>query len=121
MVDWSKANYNAQQTIHLHTRPLHLGDNNTYKTIHRSLLNCLAQLTGSHNLSLYIFASDNLTKWKCVCAAQRKDCNIAQITTHRAAKAYKYFVFMIGGLVPQSTQLSDIILTLEDIATKKLR
>jgi hypothetical protein len=70
---------------------------------------------------MYIYGSNNLTKWKCICAAQRKDCDISQITTDRAAKAYKHFIIMIGGIVPQSTELSNIILAIEDVADKKLR
>lgn len=121
MIDWSKQKEGSQQIIHLHTRPLHLSEKNTYKTIKRTALNCLAQLNGQQNLSMYIYGSNNLTKWKCICAAQRKDCDISQITTDRAAKAYKHFIIMIGGIVPQSTELSDIILAIEDVADKKLR
>ena len=85
------------------------------------MLNCLAQLKGEHNLSMYIYASNNLIDYKCVAAAQRKDCNIAQITSDRVAKAYKYFVFMLGGTVDNQTQIGHIALAIEDIANKKLR
>lgn len=121
IVDWVDETTGSEQTIHLHTRPLHLGDNNTYKTIKRTALNCLADLKGNQNLSLYIYASDNLTTWKCVCAAQRKEVSVSQIIADRSAKAYKYFVFMIGGTVPDTTQIHNIITTVEDIADKKLR
>lgn len=121
IVNWIEGDNSLNQTIHLHTRPLHLGDNNTYKTIKRTALNCLANLNGHQNLSLYIFASDNLTNWKCVCAAQRKDVTVSQIIADRSAKAYKYFVFMIGGVVSDTTQIHNIITTVEDIADKKLR
>ena len=121
IVDWVDEVKGKEQTIHLHTRPLHLGDNNTYKTIKRTALNCLADLKGNQNLSLYIFASDNLTTFKCVCAAQRKDCTVSQIIADRSAKAYKYFVFMIGGIVTDTTQIHNIITSVEDIADKKIR
>ena len=121
IVDWVDEVKGKEQTIHLHTRPLHLGNNNTYKTIKRTALNCLADLKGNQNLSMYIFASDNLTTFKCVCAAQRKDCTVSQIIADRSAKAYKYFVFMIGGIVTDTTQIHNIITSVEDIADKKIR
>lgn len=121
ILDWSKDDMSKETTVHLHTRPLFLGDKNTYKTVRSALLNCMTNLIGTQNLSMYIYASDNLIDWKCVCAAQRQNCNISQLTTNRSAKAYKYFVFMIGGLVNHKTQLSDIILTIEDVTNKKPR
>ena len=121
ILDWSKDDMSKETTVHLHTRPLFLGDKNTYKTVRSALLNCMTNLIGNQNLSMYIYASDNLIDWKCVCAAQRQNCNISQLTTNRSAKAYKYFVFMIGGLVNHKTQLSDIILTIEDVTNKKPR
>ena len=98
-----------------------LGDKNTYKVIKDAVLNCLADLKGDNNLSLYIYGSNNLIDWKCICAAQRQNCEIAQMHTDRSAKAYKYFVFMIGGKVNVNTQISDIILSIDDIANNKVR
>lgn len=121
ILDWSKDDMSKETIVHLHTRPMFLGDKNTYKTVRSALLNCMANLIGNQNISMYIYASDNLIDWKCVCAAQRQNCNISQLTTNRSAKAYKYFVFMIGGLVNHKTQLSDIILTIEDVTNKKPR
>jgi hypothetical protein len=121
IVDWSIDNQGAQQMIHLHTRPMLIDNPNGYKTIRRAVLNCIAQLKGKQNLSLYIYASNDLIDWKCVAAAQRKDCDIAQITTDRTAKAYKYFVFMIGGIVSNNTNLGHITLAVEDVVNNKLR
>ena len=121
MIDWSTDDDTKDITIHLHTRPLHLGNKNVYKTIHRAILNCVSELRGIHNLSMYIYASNDLINYKCVAAAQRQDCTIAQITTHRVDKAYKYFVIMIGGKVNAKTSLSDIFISLQDIANSKPR
>lgn len=121
IINWATNTTGEDTMIHLHTRPISLEAKNTYKALKSITLNCLANLTGIHNLSLYTFASNNLTDWKCVSAAQRKDCSVSTIFSDRTAKAYKYFIFMIGGIVPDTTQLSDIVLTIEDYATRKVR
>ena len=121
IIDWSLDEPANQQTVHLHTRPMMLDVPHGYKTIRRALINCLAQLKGQQNLSLYIYASNDLVNYKCVAAAQRQDCDIAQITTDRVAKAYKYFIFMIGGTIDNNTQIGHIALSIEDVVNKKLR
>jgi hypothetical protein len=121
IVDWTVDNPNGQTTVHLHTRPMCLDNPNGYKTLKRTVLNCLANLTGNQNLSMYIYASDNLIDYKCICAAQRQNVSVSQIIADRSAKAYKYFVVMIGGTVPNTTHLANIITTIEDVAEKKLR
>jgi hypothetical protein len=89
ILDWSKDDTLKETMVHLHTRPMFLGDKNTYKTIRSAMLNCMSQLIGNQNLSMYIYASDNLIDWKCISAGQRQNCNISQLTTNRSAKAYK--------------------------------
>lgn len=121
MIDWSVDDDTKEVTFHLHTRPIHLGNKNVFKTVRQSLLNCIAELKGQQNLSLYLYASNDLVNWKCVCASQRKDCTISQITTDRVNKAYKYFVVMIGGTTSNKTQLSDIFISLQDVANSKPR
>jgi hypothetical protein len=121
IINWATNTTGEDTMIHLHTRPISLEAKNTYKALKSITLNCLANLTGIHNLSLYTFASNNLIDWRCVSAAQRKDCSVSTIFSDRTAKAYKYFIFMIGGIVPDTTQLSDIVLTIEDYATRKVR
>lgn len=121
IINWATNTTGEDTMIHLHTRPISLEAKNTYKALKSITLNCLANLTGIHNLSLYTFASNNLIDWRCVSAAQRKDCSVSTIFSDRTAKAYKYFIFMIGGIVPDTTQLSDIILAIEDYATRKIR
>lgn len=121
IIDWAKPSLNNNTIIHLHTRPVHFENKNSFKIIKQAILNCLSNIEGEQNLSLYIYGSNNLQDWKCISAAQRKNCTIANIITNRTAKAYKYFVFMIGGLVDANTELSNIILTLDDIANNKLR
>jgi hypothetical protein len=109
------------QTVHLHTRPMCIDNPNGYKTIRRGVLNCLAALRGEQNLSLYIYATNNLMDYKCVAASQRKNCEISQITLDRIAKSYKYFVIMLGGKVDNNTQIGLLSLAVEDTANKKLR
>ena len=121
IIDWSMDEDAPTQTVHLHTRPMSIDDPNGYKTIRRGVLNCLAALRGEQNLSLYIYATNNLMDYKCVAASQRKDCEISQITLDRIAKSYKYFVFMLGGKVDNNTQIGLLALAAEDTANKKLR
>lgn len=121
IIDWSMDEDAPTQTVHLHTRPMCIDDPNGYKTIRRGVLNCLAALRGEQNLSLYIYATNNLMDYKCVAASQRKDCEISQITLDRIAKSYKYFVFMLGGKVDNNTQIGLLALAVEDTANKKLR
>lgn len=121
IIAWDDEELGQKQTIHLHTRPLCLENPNGYKTIKRCMLNTLAELSGEDNLSVYIYASNNLVDWKCVAAAQRQNCKISQISTDRINKAYKYFVFMIGGVVSNLTQLQSIVLSVEDVTHNKLR
>lgn len=122
IIDWKNMpKGDTTQYIHLHTRPVHIQNKNSFKVIHKAVLNCLANLQETQNLSLYIYGSNNLQDWKCISASQRRKCVIANILTDRAAKAYKYFIFMIGGLVKDTTEISNIIVTLEDVANNKLR
>lgn len=121
IIDWSKNVTAGQTTIHLHTRPVHLEKQNSFKIIRKLVLNCLANINGNQNLSVYLYASNNLIDWTCVAAAQRQNCKIAQITTDRVNKAFKYFVIMIGGIVDNNTQLSNIVISLQDVVNKKLR
>lgn len=121
IIDWSRDEDASTQTVHLHTRPMCIDNPNGYKTIRRGVLNCLAAIRGEQNLSLYIYATNNLTDYKCVAASQRKNCEISQITLDRIAKSYKYFVFMIGGKVDNNTQIGLLSLAVEDTANKKLR
>lgn len=121
IIDWSRDEDASTQTVHLHTRPMCIDNPNGYKTIRRGVLNCLAALRGEQNLSLYIYATNNLMDYKCVAASQRKNCEISQITLDRIAKSYKYFVIMLGGKVDNNTQIGLLSLAVEDTANKKLR
>lgn len=121
IIAWEDEVSGVKQMIHLHTRPLCIENPNGYKIIRRTMLNTLAELSGDDNLSLYIYASNNLVDWKCVAAAQRQNCKIAQITTERTDKAYKYFVLMIGGVVSNLTQIQSIVMSVDDVTHNKLR
>lgn len=121
IINWTNEKKNGQTTVHLHTRPIHFEKQNAFKIIKRAALNCLANIAGEQNLSIYIYASNNLIDWKCIIASQRKNCKIAQIITNRHDKAYKYFIIMIGGVVQNNTQLSNIVMSIEDVVNKKLR
>lgn len=121
IIDWIDDKSNTQQIIHAQTRPIHLERQNGYKILRRTIANCLATIKDNENLSVYIFGSNNLSQWKCIGASQRQNCNVAQITLDRTAKAYKFFVLIIGGVVNDNTELSNIIITTEDVTEYKIR
>jgi hypothetical protein len=95
------------QPIFLQSRPLALEQ--LYTHIQRLILLADAELSGTQNLCLSVFASDNLHDWKCVISSQKHDVILRQIRTNKAAKSYKDYVIVISGVVSTSTDISDII------------
>ena len=100
------------RTIHIETRPVRLANNHSH--IHRAILYCTALIEDSSNLSLSIFASDDLHKWKCIIsstkAVKARQAYISQIRTNRAAKSWKYYRIVIGGKVHSDTDLSHLVI-----------
>lgn len=96
-----------EQPIFLQSRPMPLETFNTH--IQRLILLADATLTGSQNLCVSVFASDNLNDWKCIISAQKHKTVLRQIRTNRAAKSYRDYVIIISGVVSSDTDLSDII------------
>lgn len=109
----------ANKTIHIQTRPISFSD--VYSTISRAVLYCRALLSQADNLSMYIFASNNLHDWCCVAAAQKSGISIDHIRTMRVAKSYKYYTIIIGGKVYSNTELGNIAIDLKHKYTNKLR
>ncbi len=110
IIDYSLEEENVDRKIHIQTRPFSLGNKNAYTTLHRTILNVKAALSQNQLLSFYLYASSNLTDWKCVAGAQKKNCDISDIRLNRVARSYKYFVIMIGGTVSSDTCISNILL-----------
>lgn len=100
------------RTIHIETRPVRLANNHSH--IHRAILYCTALIGDSSNLSLSIFASDDLHKWKCIISSTKavkdRQAYISQIRTNRAAKSWKYYRIVIGGKVHSDTDLSHLVI-----------
>ena len=83
------------------TQPINLGKYG-YKTISRLILRGELFLQENTIYGVYIFASNDLTNWKCV-AARQININIANIRTERAKLSYRYFVIIAAGEVnPES-------------------
>lgn len=124
--------------FHIQTRPQKLLPM-TFATIYRTIVRVRTSLSyeipstdpdieipslqplKGQNLSAYIFASNNLKDYKCVAAEQREICTIDRIRLERIAHAYKYFVFIIGGIVSTKTELSTIITQIKPNANKHIR
>lgn len=104
--------------ILLQSRPMSL--NVMYSHIHRLIMLVDTKLDTfqenadstnllMQNLSLSVFASDNLHDWKCIISSQKHDTVLRQIRTNRAAKSYKDYVVLISGVVGTDTDISDLI------------
>ncbi len=109
----------VNKTIHIQTRPISFAD--VYATISRTVLYCRSLLSQANNLSMYIFASNNLQDWQCVSGAQKSGISIDHIRLPRVARAYKYFVIIIGGYVYSYTELGNIAIDVTPKFNKKLR
>ena len=97
------------QGVLLQTRPMALSA--LYSHIDRAVIFADADLTQEGQyLMLSVFASDNLSDWKCIISAQKKDTVLSHIRTNRAAKSYKYYVFLVNGVVGTDTDLSSMII-----------
>lgn len=118
LVDYTQE-VDSVKTIHLQSRVISWP--NVYTLINRAILSCKADLTPEQNLSIYLFASNNLKEWKCICGTQKSSATIDHIRLQRAAKAWKYFVIMIGGTVYSTTELSAITMDIRGQISNKLR
>lgn len=107
-------------TFHIQTRPIQLKPLH-FSTINRTLLRLNAQLQQQDNISLYIFASNNLYDYKCVAAQQRENCTIDRIRLEKIAHAYKYFIFIIGGKTNTKTTINTIISQFNNNAEKHIK
>lgn len=97
----------GQQNILLQSRPFALEAFFTH--IQRLILFVDAKLNAGQNLCFSVFASDNLSDWKCIISAQKKDTVLRQIRTNKAAKSYRDYVILINGTVGTDTDLAEII------------
>ena len=106
-------------TIHLQSNPIHWAG--AYTLIARAVLSCRANINPDQNLSIYLFASNNLKEWKCISANQKKDVILDHIRLQRSAKAYKYYTVLIGGRVHSSVELASMSLEISSSFGDKLR
>lgn len=95
------------QPILLQSRPMSLEA--VYTHIQRMIMLVDADLQSERHLFLSVFASDNLSDWKCIISAQKMNTVLRQIRTNRAPKSYKDYVILITGRVDTDTDISDII------------
>lgn len=97
----------GSQPILLQSRPMALEAFFTH--IQRMILLADAKLTGSQNLCISVFGSDNLYDWKCIISSQKYDTVFRQIRTNKAAKSYRDYIILINGVVDTNTDISDLI------------
>lgn len=109
----------VNRVVHIQTRPFTFAD--AYTTINRAVMYCRTILSQANNLSMYIFASNNLQDWQCVAASQKSGISIDHIRTSRAGKAYKYYTIMIGGYIYSNTEIGNVALEYTPKYAKKLR
>ena len=109
----------CSKTIHIQSRPMAFSD--AFTLVRRMVFHCKASLTGEKNLSFYLFASNDLNSWQCVAAAQRGNTQLDHIRLQRSGRAYKYYVVIIGGQVYTTTELSYLMVEIEDKFNSKIR
>lgn len=109
----------VNRVVHIQTRPFAFAD--VYTTINRAVMYCRTILSQANNLSMYIFASNNLQDWQCVAASQKSGISIDHIRTSRSGKAYKYYTIMIGGYIYSNTEIGNVALEYTPKYAKKLR
>jgi hypothetical protein len=98
----------TDQSILLQSKPLSLDV--FYTHIQRLILLVDTVLsTDNQNLSLSVFASDNMNDWKCIISSQKRKTILRQIRTNMAAKSFKDYVIIINGTVGVDSNISDII------------
>lgn len=107
VVDIHSEQDSDNQPVFLQSRPLSLEV--LYTHIQRLLLFADAELTPEQNLTISVFASDNLHDWKCIITSQKRNTILRQIRTNKAAKSYREYIIVISGVVDTNTDISDII------------
>lgn len=120
ILDMTSEREEGDQTIHIQTRPMKLTPM-AFGVIQRAIARVRATLSGSENLSVYTFTSDNLEDYKCSEAQQRANATIDRIRLERTAHGRKYTVLVIGGVVSPKTELSTILFQVKANAPKKMR
>lgn len=118
LIDYSESE-DTVKAFHVQSCPISWP--NAYTTINRMILSCKANINPDCNLSLYLFASNNLKEWKCVAASQKSNVVLDHIRLQRSAKAYKYYIIIIGGRVHTITEISSISLDISPQLENKLR
>ena len=107
IVDMHNESHNDMQYILLQSRPLPIDLASTH--IQRLLFFVDSKLSGSQNICISVFGSDNLHDWKCIISAQKRNTILRQIRTNKAAKSFRDYIVLINGTVDTNTDISDII------------
>lgn len=118
LVDYTREK-ESTKVVHLQSRPMSFSQ--AYSIMRRMILHCKASITSPDNLSLYLFASNNLNEWQCVAASQKSDVTLDHIRLQRAARAYRYYIVIIGGQIYTTTELSYIMMEIEERFESKIR
>ncbi len=119
LLDYTKEK-ESYKMIHLQSRPMSFTE--AYSIMRRMVLHCRAKLQfNGTNLSMYLFASNNMVDWACVSGSQKKGVIIDHIRLQRSARAYKYYIVIIGGTVRTDSELSYISAEIEERFNSKLR
>lgn len=89
----------TEVSILITTQPLSLTLNEVYKKLNRSVMRCLVSTKLGTSITYAIFATDDLVTYQFLTGGQRTGSNIQNILTTRSHGSFKYYVFMICGIL----------------------
>ena len=97
----------GEMLVHLQSRPISFSYG--YSHIHRMVSMIRAVLASSHELIPAVYGSDDLTNWTLISYAKRSNVTISQIRTASAARSWRYYTIVIGGVAPTDTDFGPIM------------
>ena len=110
-------------TVHLQSRPLSYGYQ--YAHIHRVVDMVRTSLVyNTHNITVSLYGSDDLHTWTLLTYANRKDMDstkplhISQLRTAPAARSWRYYTIVIGGIIPIDTDFGPVLIESEPVVRR---
>lgn len=97
------------RVVHLQSRPL-APNGYQYTHVHRLISMVRARLSSSENLSVSLYGSEDLTSWTLLSCAQKTNVKISQIRTPSAARSWRYYTIVTGGIVLPDTDMGPFII-----------
>jgi hypothetical protein len=105
------------RNVMVQSRPMVLSA--LFSHIDRAILyvDTMLSLEGQY-LCLSVFASDNLSDWKCVISSQKKNTVLSHIRTNRAARSYRYYIVLVNGTVSTDTDISSLVVDYTEVTRR---